>query len=43
VPGAYMAWRMGHTCLTTIRTENTPKVRFSAALGEEPEVEPGLV
>jgi hypothetical protein len=27
----------------TVRTDNHPKVRFSATLGEEPEVEVGLV
>jgi hypothetical protein len=28
---------------TVVRTDNTPTVRFSAALGEEPEVELALV
>ena len=27
----------------TVRTDNTPEVRFSATLGGEPEVEVGLV
>jgi hypothetical protein len=26
-----------------VRTENAPKVRFTSTLGEEPEVEVGLV
>jgi hypothetical protein len=26
-------------CASSVRTDNTPKVRFSAMLGEEPEVE----
>jgi hypothetical protein len=28
---------------TTVRADNTPKVRFSATVGEEPEIELGLV
>ncbi len=35
--------RVASSCLSTIRTDNAPKVRFSATLGEEPEVEVGLV
>ena len=31
------------TCPCTVRTDNALKVRFSATLGEEPEVEVGLV
>jgi len=27
----------------TVRTDNAPKVHFSATLGEEPEVEPALI
>jgi hypothetical protein len=34
---------MGYTCSPTVRTGNALKVRFSATLGEEPEVEVGLV
>jgi hypothetical protein len=31
------------TSLSTVRTDNAPQVRFSATLGEEPEVELALV
>ena len=31
------------TFLSTVRTDNAPKVRFSATVGEEPEVEVALV
>ena len=37
-------WARSVACTSpyTIRTDNAPKVRFSATLGEEPEVEVGL-
>jgi hypothetical protein len=34
-------WREARTSSSTVRSENTPKVRFSATLGQEPEVEVG--
>jgi hypothetical protein len=34
---------MGYTCSPTVRTDSALKVRFSATLGEEPEVEVALV
>jgi hypothetical protein len=33
----------GRTSRGVIRTNNAPKVRFSATLGKEPEIELGLV
>ncbi len=30
------------TCPYTVRTDNTPKVRFSATVGQEPEIEISL-
>jgi hypothetical protein len=37
------AWWAGTPPSSTVRTDNNPKVRFSASLGEEPEVELVLV
>jgi hypothetical protein len=31
------------SCPYTVRTDNAPKVRFSATVGEEPEVDLALV
>lgn len=37
-----MRWEVS-TSLCTVRTDNTSTVRFSATLGEEPDVEVGLL
>ncbi len=38
-----LGWDVGGTLfLSTVRNDNTPKVRFSATLGQEPEVELAL-
>jgi hypothetical protein len=36
-------WLTARTSSSTVRTDNTLKVHFSAMLGEEPEVEVTLV
>jgi hypothetical protein len=41
----YLVWAAAspHLGIRGVRSENTPKVRFSATVGEEPEVEVALV
>jgi hypothetical protein len=36
-------WQVARTSLLTVRTNNTPKVRFSATLGEEPDLIPDVL
>jgi hypothetical protein len=35
--------RFGASHISTVRTDNTPKVRFSATVGEELEIEVAMV
>jgi hypothetical protein len=47
--GGYKSCGISHrpwaarTALSTVRTDSTPRVRFSAMLSEEPEIEVALV
>jgi hypothetical protein len=43
VAGCRMGRRVAGTSLSGVRTDNTLQVRFSAKVGEEPEIELGLV